>query len=133
MNQLEERKKTLADQMLNLEGKTSLMNQLCIELVEAMGICEVLDELLSGLLSYLEFTNTPEIAFETELIKVCKAICFLRGQTENIRAKLKDSEPKKLEIGLHFEWLRAVNKHLSAIKTRLENEIAIFRHQRIIL
>ena len=133
MKQLEKRKKTLAYQVLNLEGKASQINQLCVELVEAMGIYEGLDNLLSGLLNYLEFTDTPEIAFEAELIKVRKAIYFLCGQTENIQAKLENSDPKTVEIGLHFEWLRAVNKHLSAIKTRLESEIAIFRHQRIIL
>ena len=133
MKQLEERKKILADQVLNLKDKASQINQLCVELVEAMGICEGLYDLLSGLLNYLEFTYTPEIAFEAELIKVRKAIHFLRGQTENIQAKLGSATPQTVEIGLHFEWLRAVNKNLSAIKTRLESEIAIFRHQRIIL
>jgi len=133
MKQLERRKKTLANQVLNLEGKASQINQLCVELVKSIGICEGFNELLSDLLDYLEFTNIPEITFETELIKARKAIHFLCGQTENIQAKLENSDPQTVEIGLHFEWLRAVNKHLSAIKTRLESEIAIFRHQRIIL
>ena len=133
MKQLLQRKKTLAYQILNLEGKASQINQLCVELVKSIGICEGFNELLFDLLGYLQFTNIPEFAFETELIKARKAIHFLLGQTENIQAKLENSAPLTVDIGLHLEWLRAVNKNLSAIKTRLENEMAIFRYQRIIL
>ena len=133
MKQLEERKKTLADQVLNLQGKASQINQLCVELVKSIGICEGFNELLSDLLGYLEFTDIPKITFETELIKARKAIHFLCGQTENIQVKLGSAAPLTVDIGLHLEWLRAVNKNLSASKTRLENEIAIFRHQRMIL
>ena len=133
MNQLLQRKKTLANQVLNLEGKASQINQLCVELVKSIGICGGFNELLSELLGYLEFINIPEFAFETELIKARKAIYFLLGQTENIQAKLENAAPLTVDIGLHLEWLRAVNKNLSAIKTRLENEMAIFRYQRIIL
>ena len=133
MKQLEKRKKTLAVQVLNLQGKASQINQLCVELVKSIGICEGFNELLSDLLGYLQFTNTPEFVFETELIKACKAIHFLLGQTENIQAKLENAAPLTVDIGLHLEWLRAVNKNFSAIKTSLENEMAIFRYQRIIL
>ncbi|GAG19493.1 unnamed protein product, partial [marine sediment metagenome] len=73
------------------------------------------------------------LSFEAELTKARKAIHFLLGQTENIQAKLENAAPLTVDIGLHLEWLRAVNKNLSAIKMCLENEIAIFRHQRIIL
>ena len=133
MKQLLQREKTLTYQILNLEAKASQINQLCVELVKSVGICEGFNELLSELLGYLQFTNTPEIAFETELMKARKAIHFLCGQTENIQAKLENAAPLTVEIGLHLEWLRAVNKNLSAIKTYLENKIAIFRYQRIIL
>ena len=133
MKQLEERKNTLANQVLNLESKASQINQLCVELVKSIGICEGFNELLFDLLGYLEFTNIPEITFETKLIKARKAIHFLLGQTENIRAKLENPNPQTVDIGLHLEWLRAVNKNLSTIKTRLENEMAICRHQRIML
>ena len=126
MKQLEKRKKTLAYQVLNLEGKASQINQLCVELVKSLGICEAFNELLSDLLGSLQFTNTPEFAFETELMKARKAIHFLRGQTENIQAKLGNAAPLTVDIGLHLEWLRAVNKHLLAIKLRLESEITIF-------
>ena len=133
MNQLLQRKKTLTCQILNLEAKASQINQLCVELAKSIGICEGFNELLSDLLGYLQFTNIPEFAFETELIKARKAIYFLLGQTENIQAKLENAAPLTVDIGLHLEWLRAVNKNLSAIKTRLENKMAIFRYQRIIL
>ena len=131
MKQLERRKKTLADQVLNLEGKVSQINQLCVELFKSIEICESFNELLSKLLGYLEFANTMEITFEAELIKARKAIYFLCGQTESIRVKLENSDPKTVEIGLHFECLRAVNKNLSAIKSLLESEISIFLYQRI--
>jgi len=126
MKQLEKRKKTLAYQVLKLEGKASQINQLCVELVKSIGICEAFNELLSDLLGYLQFTNTPEFAFETELMKARKAIHFLRSQTENIQAKLGNAASLTVDIGLHLEWLRAVNKHLLAIKFRLESEITIF-------
>ena len=132
MKQLERRKKTLANQVLNLEGKASQINQLCVELVKSIGICEGLDELLSDLLGDLEFTVMSDVVFEAELIKVRKAICFLCGQTGNIQEKLESAAPQTVEIGLQFEWLQAGNKHLSAIKTHLGNELAIIRHQRII-
>ena len=126
MKQLEERKKVLGHQVLNLESKTLEINQLCVELVKATGICEGLDKLLFDLLDYLEFSDMPEITFETELVKMRKAIYFLCGQTETVHAKLESAAPQAIKIGLHFEWLRAVNKHLSAIKSRLESEITIF-------
>ena len=133
MKQLEERKNILTDQILTLEAKASQINRLCVELVKSIEICGGFNELLSDLLGYLQFANTPEFAFETELMKARKAIHFLLGQTENIRAKLENPNPQTVNIDLHLEWLRAVNKNLSAIKTRLENEMAIFRNQRIIL
>ncbi len=127
MKQLEQRKKNLADQILNLEAKASQIDQLCVELVKSIGICESFNGILSELLGDLELTNNPEIAFDTELRKVRKAIHFLSGQTENIQAKLENSTPLTVDTGLHFEWLRAVNKNLLAIKTHLENEMVIFR------
>ena len=133
MNQLQKRKNILTDQILTLEAKASQINRLCVELVKSIGVCEGFNDLLSKLLGYLQFANTPEFTFETELIKARKAIHFLCGQTESIQAKLEDASPLTVEIGLHLEWLRAVNKNLSAIKTRLENEMAICRDQRIIL
>jgi len=126
MKQLEEREKALADEVLNLESKTSEINQLCVELVKAIGICEGMDKLRLDLSDYLEFPDMPEITFESELVKMCKAIYFLRGQAETIQAKLKSVAPQSIETGLQCEWLRAVNKHLSAIKSRLESEITIF-------
>jgi len=120
-------------QTLNLEDKAAQINRLCVELVKSIGICEGFNELLSELFGYLQFTNTPEFVFETELTKARKAIHFLLGQTENIQAKLENAVLLTVDIGLHFEWLRAVNKNLLVIETRLENEMAIFRHQRIIL
>ena len=124
--QLEERKKTLGYQVLNLESKTSEINQLCVELVKAAVICKGMDKLLSDVWDYLEFSDMPEITFEAELVKMRKAIYLLCGQTENIQAKLESAAPQAIKIGLHFEWLRAVNKHLSAIKSRLESKITIF-------
>ena len=124
--QLEERKKTLGYQVLNLESKTSEINQLCVELVKAAGICKGLDKLLSDVWDYLEFSDMPEITFEAELVKMRNAIYLLCGQTENIQAKLESTDSQAVETGLQFEWLRAVNKHLSTIKSRLESEITIF-------
>ena len=126
MKQLLQRKNILTKQILNQESKIFQINQLRVELVKAMGICEAFNELLFELFDHLEFINTAEIPFEAELIKAHKAIYFLYGQIENIQAKLENSAPQTVEIGLNFEWLRAVNKYLLAIKSRLESEITIF-------
>ena len=53
MKQLLQRKNILTKQILNQESKIFQINQLRVELVKAMGICEAFNELLFELFDHL--------------------------------------------------------------------------------
>lgn len=112
----------LEAQVLNLKDKTEDTNRLRDELDETTKARGDLQEQLEKLSNRLEASEKSNNSLEKDLAGIQGTIGSLRGENEELREKLGNSDSRTADLRAELEQEQSINSDLLEAKTRLENE-----------
>jgi chromosome segregation ATPase len=121
--ELEDGKRALEAQVMNLKDRVTDTNRLRGELMEITEAHQDSREQVHDLTRRLEASEASKEALETELAGAHQNTRTLREEGEELQKKVAATDNRTADLRIQFEDQQAINRELMETTTRLENEV----------